>query len=143
MHMKTRIRKIVSLLLLVVFLIPSTGMVLYVHHCNMSNSTVYDTERPSGCCGDAGCAISHASDNEVTALTAAPCCDNSQLFVKLGLHLLSHTVKVLTADYPVINSGVAQIIWSDVPTNEQITAGNLLLYPPGELPFIMNSSLRL
>jgi len=142
--MKSRIRQIVSLLLLVVFLIPSTGMMLYVHHCNMSNSTVYDTERPSSCCGDGGCAVnSHSPEGDFTAVSATPCCDNSQLFIKLGLHLLSQTVKVLTADYPVIISGVAQVLWSDVPVKDEIRADNLLLYPPGELPFIMHSSLRL
>lgn len=152
--MKNNIKQIVSLLLLAVFLLPSTGMLIYVHQCNMSSSIVYDTQTPKSCCSDSkGESANHESSCSIAVMADYPesdsyvsplaCCDDSQMFIKLGQQILSQTVKVMLSNFPVFIISNFSQSQNSIESNHQLVFTNLILYPPGELPFIMNSSLRL
>lgn len=148
------VKRILSLMLLVVFLLPSTGLMMYVHKCNMSNSILVDVEARKPCCSpadtrkniehDLSCNISNeAKYLQQPAFSALPCCDDSHIYVKLGVHLLAHSIKALNADFPLfINNVSHQFNFTIFDPGIRIAA-NLYNYPPGEQPFLMFSNLRL
>jgi len=137
-----------------VFLLPSTGIMMYVHQCNMSNSILVDIEAQKPCCTrvvasensehDLLCSHSNQTNDLLqTTVSALPCCDDSQVYVKLGVHLLTQTVKVFNADFPLFISNIShQFNFTEIDRGNRI-ASNQYNYPPGELSFIMFSSLRL
>lgn len=152
--MSDTVKRTYSIILLLVFLLPSTGIMMYVHRCNMSNSILVDIEAQKPCCAkvitsentehDSSCSASvQTKDQHQTAVSALPCCEDSQVYVKLGVHLLTHSAKILHADFPLfINNFTHQFNFTDFDKGNRI-ASNQYNYPPGELSFIMFSSLRL
>jgi hypothetical protein len=152
--MKNGIKQIVSFLLLAVFLLPSTGMMIYVHQCNMSSSIVYDTQTPKSCCSsvrhesainESSCSVALVAEygESDTYVSPLSCCDDSQMYIKLGHQILSQTMKVMLGNLPVlITSNLTQSQFA-IESVQKSVFSNLILYPPGELPFILNSSLRL
>ncbi len=152
--MSNSVKRILSIVLLMVFLLPSTGMLIYVHRCNMSNTTLVDIEAQKPCCAEKAeneiteashsCQIPlHSDIDHQTVFSALPCCDDAQIFVKLGLHLLGQSVKVLHADFPFIINNF-NIHPSLLDNNPEIRiADNLNNFPPGYQTFIKHSSLRL
>lgn len=148
------VKRIYSIILLMVFLLPSTGILMYVHRCNMSNSILVDIEAQKPCCAkvvtsnntehNLSCSVSgYTKDQNQTAVSAQPCCDDSQVYVKLGVHLLTHSVKVLHAYFSLyINNIACQYSFMN---NDQgaVIASNLYNFPPGEQHFSKFSSLRL
>lgn len=152
--MSDTVKRIYSMILLMVFLLPSTGIMMYVHQCNMSNSILVDIEAQKPCCASA--VASENTENDLlcshsnqakgmqpTTVSALPCCDDSQVYVKLGVHLLTQTIKVFNADFPLLLNSIAhQFSFTDFNPGNRI-ASNQYNYPPGEQTYIMFSSLRL
>lgn len=145
--MKNGIRKIISLIMLAVFLLPSTGMMIYVHQCNMSSSTVFNTEVSNACCSEAADASAQhlssvASDSE-SYVSPLACCEDSNMYIKLGQQILSQTVKIMLGNFPVFIFTTASQSQFTAQSHKSSDFTDFISYPPGELPFIMNSSLRL
>lgn len=142
--MKENFKRIVTILLLVVFLLPSTGMMLYVHHCNMSNLTVYNTASPETCCGGGSCnADANNRPSSEVVLKAMQCCTDSSMFIKLGEHLYSHTLKVLIGDFQLLVSGnFFRLIFSD-STDYIVSVFPTSTDPPSGAAYILHSTLRL
>lgn len=152
--MSNAVKRILSIFMLMVFMLPSTGILMYVHQCNMSNTMLVDIEAQKPCCADMagndGAEASHSchlpfqSDiNHQTSVSALPCCDDAQIFVKLGVHLFAQAIKLLHTDFPfIINNFNNQTGLLDFNPEIRIE-NNLNNYPPGSQTFIKYSSLRL
>lgn len=136
-------------MLLVAFMIPASGLMVYVHHCNMSNNTVLDLESSSSCCGASAKKANHCLvDNSSAALagtiiSAPPCCVESNLFLKLTSDALLHSLQLMHVDVAVVPS----ITNINILLSEENLTSDILPdfteFPPGAEHYIMFSSLRL
>lgn len=113
MMIKKSLKTFITFLLLGIFLIPTLGVVLYVHECNSSNHIHYNVESGEACCShtDHHSLFSH-SDSNIKNTTKAeflpePCCKDSQVFIKLGETLTSQVKSLLDSDLQLIS-----ILWS-------------------------------
>lgn len=151
--MSVTAKRLVSLILLVVFLMPSTGLMLYVHKCNMSNSTVYNTGEKEFCCSQnvsdgknhhhAFDFLYHGAIKQASSLSALPCCENSGMFVKIGDAFVTQTISILSLLLPTFI--FANTIYLPI---DNLLTGNLILYdqseyPPELPPYLKYSSLRI
>ncbi len=151
--MSVTAKRLVALLLLVVFLMPSTGLMLYVHKCNMSNSTVYNTGEMEFCCSQnvsddknhhhSFDFLYHGAIEQASSLSALPCCEDTGMFVKIGDVFVTQTISTLISLLPVFT--LSNTIY--LPFDNLLT-GNLILYdqseyPPELPPYLKYSSLRI
>lgn len=153
MHMRSIAKHICVSLLIVIFLLPSTGVILYIQQCNMSKKMTIELEQNNLCCntvhsnnanfkGDDLIKESETSGADIQVISAMPCCKHEKLFVKLGNQLLSKTqtlIKNFTTQIHFVVS--AQQALHIV---EEISYYNYLkIPPPGPPAYIELSSLRL
>jgi hypothetical protein len=153
MLMRGIIKHIYISLLIVIFLLPSTGVILSIQQCNMSKKMTIELEQSNLCCNT----INHDNTNDkvtdfikqwkssvsdIKILSPLPCCKNEKLFVKLGNQLLSKTqtlIKNFTTHIPFIISA-QQALHSVEDTSYY---NYLELLPPGPPAYIELASLRL
>ncbi|HLN53735.1 MAG TPA: hypothetical protein VK212_08500 [Lentimicrobium sp.] len=146
--MTENIKRLFSILLLVIFLIPSVGIMLYMRHCNSSGKTSIALEN-SGCCSKHGNTTFNSycnhSDNSIAGkqiLKRMQCCDNSNIYVKLDNHLAVEKLLLTSLLPALIVSQISKLIETAVSdTNAGIC--DQIVYPPWENAFIKYCSLRL
>lgn len=92
--MSNILKRCLSILLLIVFLIPSAGIMIYMRHCNFSGKTSIAIESSACCSKPASNTVDHkcgslyaATNSDQATLTKTRCCDNSNIYLKLGAHL--------------------------------------------------------
>jgi hypothetical protein len=151
--MSVNVKRLLALFLLVVFLMPSTGLMLYVHKCNMNNSTVYNTEEREHCCSLSEtaadqhhhqCALTRSTAIETAScLSALPCCEDSSVLVKIGNEFVTQTISNFISLLP--NLILSNSIYMPV---DNLLTGNVIAfdyieYPPKLPSYLKNESLRL
>ena len=113
MMIKKSLKTLITFLLLGIFLIPTLGVVLYVHECNSSNHVHYNVESGEVCCShkDHHSQAPQSGDNLLkdysTKFIPEPCCQDSQVFIKLGETITSQIKNLLDNDLPLIST-----LWS-------------------------------
>lgn len=142
--MKQGVKRIVSIFLLLVFILPASGIILYVHHCSMSNSTSISSSSPESCCGGSSCSLPlESSHGNETVISKQACCSDSQVFVKLGYHLFAQAIKVLAGEYFIINNGVQYSRLLAIKSISSLINFNDFTDPPLEWGYVLFSSFRL
>ncbi len=146
-------KRFIALLLLVVFLMPATGLMLYVHKCNISNSTVYNTGEQEFCCSLSShgeeehqhtlAVIDDSFVNETSNLSALPCCEDTGIFVKISDVFVSQSLNILYILLPTFI--LSNTIYLPI---DNLLTGNNILYdqsesPPELPPYLKYLSLRL
>lgn len=137
------------ILLLVAFLLPASGVLVFVHQCRSMGTTALSLDGSNGCCKtrnieNSACAIpSKDHHNHLTNLSKQACCEDSHLFVKINLdyHTTAYNTfhtDLISIELPgfsglktVAFAGILQGLITDTPD------------PPGSETYLFNSSLRL
>ncbi len=106
------IRYVLTFFLLTVFIISSTGIVVYLHHCSGHNVSMYTANiEGSGCCSSG----EHSHDDNLIKLSdnhdkgnfsglsfnSKPCCADNEIFVKIELLNKEQVKNTLLNDIPV------------------------------------------
>ncbi|HLO90256.1 MAG TPA: hypothetical protein VK172_03735 [Lentimicrobium sp.] len=141
--MKQGLKRILSIFMLLVFIVPATGMMLYVHHCSMSNITRISSSTPEHCCSDTCSSAHDLYDAHHAVIKKIPCCNDSKVFVKLGAHLFAQGMKVPGGDYAVMNFNSST---TNLLATTGVDAGTSIKYMPvqsGGPPFLLFASFRL
>lgn len=137
------------ILLLVAFLLPASGVLVFMHQCRSMGTTALSLDGSSGCCqtraaGNQSCsAVVPPQHNHGLQISKQACCEDSQFFVKINLDYLTtayntfHT-DIITIELPgfsglntVAFAGILQGLIADTPD------------PPGNDTYLINASLRL
>lgn len=140
-------------LLIVIFLLPSTGMVFYVQQCNISQKMTIELEESNLCCNklqsndvksSASSLINElkASGSDYSVISQLPCCKNEKLFVKLGNQLISKTITLLKNFTQQIII-ITPIQYSSIISVATIPNYRPLLRPPGQPVYLEFANLRL
>ncbi len=141
------LKRILSILLLVIFLIPSAGILIYMRHCNSSGKTQLSIESLN-CCPKHSL-VSQNAVNEDNLLNSyakhtfskGPCCDNANVYIKLGFHLAVD--RLLVNPLPAIITTQKYEISSVMVSLSQKRNDGWMNYPPWQEVYLKNSSLRL
>jgi hypothetical protein len=151
--MSVTAKRLLAIFLLVVFLMPSTGLMLYAHKCNMNNSTVFNTEEMEHCCSHSEFTpdqhhhqfdITNDTTNELaSSLSALPCCEDSSMLVKIGDEFVNQNISNFISLLPILILSNATYM----PVDHLLT-GNVILfdyidYHPKLPSYLKNESLRL
>lgn len=108
-----QVKTIAIFLVLAAYLIPASGVMVFLHHCNAMNTTEISLDGSNSCCNisHGTCMIPGKTDLAVlhgeglihqTFLEKQSCCKDEKLFVKLSLLHLSTFVKDLTPQVAVL-----------------------------------------
>ncbi|HPG34330.1 MAG: hypothetical protein H6541_12650 [Lentimicrobiaceae bacterium] len=152
--MKVLIRNIAVLLVLVAFLLPSTGVLVFLHHCKSKGTIQASLDGSNTCCKTRSslfkatepdvCALAH--ENHCTHhsfLAQETCCDDTHFYVKINMEYLSE----------MSQSFQANVFAIELPGVPEIHPVYLADLPPGIIPdwpvppdigtYLKVSSLRL
>lgn len=141
-------------LVLVAYLIPASGVMVFLHHCNAMNTTEISLDGSNSCCSisHGGCPIPGKTDladsHGGTLIHQAfiekqSCCKDEKLFVKLSFLHLSTFIKDLTPQVAVLE--LDQELFSMLPE----ISDEIALFacdspdPPIDEVILITSSFRL
>lgn len=143
-------KRFMAIILLGVFLIPSVGMMIYVHNCNMSKAVIIELDQENACCSKVHHDHQHHSyqtldHNESieytgTIITELPCCKNSKVYIKLGSFTKAESFKAYTGFIPVLINIYNQAALSSYYCSNSIPSNE---YPPGITSIIEYTYLRI
>lgn len=148
------LKNIAIILLLATFLLPASGMLVFIHHCQSMGITLHSFDGSNSCCRkddglfrtmDQNVNLSSLSGNRFndTFISKKPCCSDSRLFIKINQNYLSSVYKTFHANVllvelpdfthirPVIYSLNLRGAVSDTPD------------PPGTDTYLFTSTFRL
>lgn len=150
--MKT-IRRILVLFALAAFLVPVSGIMVFVHHCRSMETTGYSLDGYDACCHSSpsvfvehkapACDVAHPGHcTHHTFIDGQTCCSDSRIYVKIVLdYLASHDYSPLVAS-EIILPGIV----NPEPANSFFLKRlytQLSHSPPGPDPWLRLSNLRL
>ncbi|NTW23405.1 MAG: hypothetical protein HGA37_01795 [Lentimicrobium sp.] len=148
------IKNIAVILLLVSFLVPASGVLVFIHECSSVGSTELSIDGSNSCCDAHSslfleivkdeCAISHQGHcTHHTFLNNESCCKDSRLFVKIGLDYLASVSKIFNADVRFFELPDSFLVepsgFNDIRAEVFIDSP----HPPGIDTYLFTSSLRL
>lgn len=147
--MPESMKRILSVILLVVFLIPSAGIMIYMRHCNYSGKVSIELET-SGCCAKHGsspgmqscCNLHFLKAGGKEIISASKCCDNSNIYIKLGAHLAVDRLLVSNL-FPALITSHKYYLTTDIGSSLMKPTAEWISYPPWENAYLKYSSLRL
>lgn len=148
------LKNIAIILMLAAFLLPASGMLVFIHHCQSMGTTLHSFDSSNSCCNedsglfrtlDQNDKLSPLSGNKFygTFISETPCCSDSHLFIKINQDYLSSVYKTFQANVllvelsdftlirPVIYSLNLQGAVFDTPD------------PPGTDTYLFTSTFRL
>jgi hypothetical protein len=148
------LKNIAVLIVLVAFLVPASGIMVFLHHCSAMGTTELSVDGSNSCCSvpvnlfmaveHNECAISHEGNcTHHTFFSKQACCEDSRLFVKIDANYLSSSFKVLQPDVAIL------AFFNSVESSAVLLAGTLsgILIdspdPPWSDILLVTSSLRL
>jgi len=148
------LKNIAVLIVLVAFLVPASGFMVFLHHCSAMETTEMSLDGSNSCCSEpvnlfkaiehSGCAISHEGNcTHHTFITKQTCCEDSRLFVKIDANYLSSVFKVLQPDVAIL------ALFNNAELHTVLLAGALSGIstdspdPPGRDLLLVTSSFRL
>jgi hypothetical protein len=148
------LKNIAVLIVLVAFLVPASGIVVFLHHCSAMGTTEVSVDGSNSCCSEPvslfravehnECAITHEGNcTHHTFFTKQACCEDSRLFIKIDADYLSSLFKVLQPDIAIL------AIFNSLESNAVLFAGTLSGVsidspdPPWGDILLVTSSLRL
>jgi len=148
------LKNIAIILLLAAFLLPASGMLVFIHHCQSMGITLHSFDGSNSCCRkDAGLFRTLDQNVNLSSLSGAkfydtfisekPCCSDSQLFIKINQDYLSSFYKTFQAN----------ILLVELPDFTHIRPAIYSLYlrgsvsdipdPPGTDTYLFTSTFRL
>ncbi len=149
-------KNIFVILLLVAFLLPASGVLVFMHHCDALGLTEVTLDGSSSCCSAEGslfqhrkseaCNIGHVHGNKCSAPVSVEkesCCKDTLIFVKINLDYLTTFQKLfqtslfsvnIVKEYNLTPSGFSAALSGTVNDTPD---------PPGNITYLLNSSLRL
>lgn len=148
------LKNIAVISVLVAFLLPASGVMLFMHHCSSMETTEVSMDGSNSCCpAPSGlfktlehndCSIEHkGSCTHHTFITNQACCVDGRLFIKIGSDYLTTFYKTLQPDFNFVEVAEKQ------PLTELSLAGFVFHNstsshdPPGHEIYLQVSSLRL
>lgn len=149
------LKKTAILLLLAAFLVPASGMLVFMHHCRAMGTLELSMDGSNSCCSahhglfmssardlcELASAVDGSYSNEAS-FSKQSCCEDGRLFVKIVDNYLS-------ASGPLFQKDFTEIELSGLPGSSILTAVSLPLGlldapgPPGNDTWLKVSSLRL
>ncbi len=151
------LKNIAVISVLVAFLLPASGVMLFMHHCSSMETTEVSVDGTNSCCPapsglfhtltsdqpDNCCVAHQESCTHHTFISKQACCADGRLFVKIESDYLNTFYKALQPDYNAI----------EVTDKQPHTALSLVGFifhnstradhPPGLEIYLQVSSLRL
>lgn len=137
------------ILLLVAFLLPASGVLVFMHQCRSMGTTALSFDGSNGCCQPgvvdktACSAFVQDRHNHDTQISKQACCEDSQLFVKINLDYLTTAYNTFHTD----------IISIELPGFSELKSDAFAVIlkgqvadtpdPPGSDTYLINASLRL
>jgi len=148
------LKNLAVLFLLVSFMVPASGVLVFIHHCSANGSTEFSVDGSNSCCDthssifkvidQDNCAISHKGQcTHHTFLSNEPCCKDSRLFVKISLDYLTSVSKIFNSDVRFLELPDFLLSEPQRYTDEQAEIFTGSLHPPGIDTYLFTSSLRL
>ncbi len=148
------IKNIAVVLLLISFMVPASGVLVFIHECSTIGSTEFSVDGSNSCCDTHSsifmvvdqdeCAISHKGHcTHHTFLSNESCCKDSRLFVKISFDYLTSVSKIFNSDvrFHELPDFLLSEPKSYNETHAEILDGSL--HPPGIDTYLFTSSLRL
>lgn len=147
--------KVFLLLMLAAYLVPSTGILLYVHHCESRGISEASLDGSSSCCPSERSMFLHADTEPChqhespacthhTFLDKEPCCSDTQVYIKITPDYLASNQKTLES--PGMVCTCMQQLMPNLPQNKENFSKRLFantVFPPGQESYLLFSSLRL
>jgi hypothetical protein len=149
------LKKTAILLLLAAFLVPASGMLVFMHHCRAMGTLELSIDGSNSCCtshqglfmapAENLCELASAGDGSCSHkahFSKQSCCEDDRLFVKIVDNYLSASGFFFQKD-------ITEIELSGLPGSSILTAVSLPLHlldapdPPGNDTWLKVSSLRL
>lgn len=147
------LKNIAIISVLVAFLLPASGVMLFLHHCESMETTEVSLDGTNSCCAPSGsfrtiehndCSIEHQGTcTHHTFLNKQACCVDGRLFVKIDSDYLTTFFKTIQPDFTVVeiieNQTIASLSLSGFIFHNTTSAHD----PPGGEIYLQVSSLRL
>lgn len=152
--MSNLMKRIFVILLLPVFLLPATGVMIYVHQCFQQGTVSMVMASPQTCTevthetdsqemGLCGSCSKYHHDNHQLQIFAQPCCSDLKVFITLNAGLLVHSLKLMQIDFPIFyHSVILRDQWVAMTSFKEVMT-SFDDFSPGNNPFIKFSFLRL
>lgn len=146
MMIRNSLRLFMTMFLIGVLMTPSIGFMLYVHECKSVNHIHYNIESGKACCSHADHERSHAAVHNFagykTHMAPEPCCEDSQIFVKIEEYLTSQGQSYDHIDLYLISTLWSSALADDDSLEEFSNVLHSPLWPDGHV-YLKVSSLRL
>lgn len=153
-YMIKMIKNFAVLLLLISFMVPASGVLVFIHQCSSLGSTEFSVDGSNSCCDKHSsvfmeidkeeCAISHeGSCTHHTFLNRESCCKDSRLFVKINFDYLTSVYKIFNSDVRFLELPDFLLPEPKGYTDIHAVAFASSLHPPGIDTYLFTSSLRL
>lgn len=148
------LKNIAIITVLSAFLLPASGVMLFMHHCQSMETTEVSIDGTNSCCPTPSglfrtiehndCSIEHQGNcSHHTFLTKQACCVDGRLFIKIGSEYLISFYKTIQPDFTVIeevdNQPLTALSLSGFIFHNTTSAHD----PPGRDIYLRVSSLRL
>ena len=153
--MRRILSKVCLLLLLTAYLVPSTGILLYVHHCETRGISEASLDGSSSCCPSERSMFLHTEPEPChqhespgcthhTFLDNEPCCSDTHVYIRIVPDYVASNQKTL--EFQGMVTICVQQLMPVLPQGNQPWGKRVFakaFFPPGQESYLLNSSLRL